>query len=148
MFTCPAIVLDMVSTNTGPCKCQANHPLATAPCQNPMSLPSALRSHAFGLIIAVFSVLTLAACAPEVGDECATSAECGTVGFCDTSSPGGYCTQTPCETNSCPDESVCVPFENDQTYCMRRCSNNGDCRSGYTCRDDIGPVKFCYIQSQ
>lgn len=97
------------------------------------------------LAAALLALALMTGCSPEVGDSCLTATECGTAGICDTSSPDGYCTITPCSPNSCPQEAVCVEFENSETYCMRRCESNGDCRSGYACRDDIGPVKFCYI---
>ncbi len=113
----------------------------------PMTSASLNKSTLRALLMATLMLVTMlaAACSPEVGDECGSSQECGTIGLCDTASPGGYCTQTPCETNSCPIEAVCVEFENEQTYCMKRCSANGDCRSGYICRDDLGPVKFCGV---
>ncbi len=103
--------------------------------------------------------LLLGACAPEIGDDCTTSADCATTdqsrlclsqvteGF-----PGGYCTVFNCQPGSCPSESVCVGFrtslanspECDQTsgrarlqrtYCMRTCNADKDCRSGYACID-------------
>jgi hypothetical protein len=85
-------------------------------------------------------------CDRLIGDACVTGQECATGAICDTAAPGGYCTQTPCFTNGCPDEAVCVEFEDRTTYCMLRCEADGDCRDGYTCRDDVGPAKFCYIQ--
>ena len=87
----------------------------------------------------------LSACSSEVGDACVTAQECPAGAICDTTAPDGYCTISPCEPNSCPQESVCVEFENDLSYCMARCETNEDCREGYTCRTDIGPVKFCYV---
>lgn len=87
----------------------------------------------------------LAACRPEIGDACINDLECGTEQVCDTSVPRGYCTRYDCEPSSCPDEAVCVDFQ-VLTACMERCSSDSDCRGrgGYVCRQDIGPVGFCY----
>lgn len=30
----------------------------------------------------------------------------------------------------------CVPASSEVRYCMRSCSDNGDCRDGYECRDE------------
>ncbi len=112
--------------------------------KQPMTLTATLRSSL--IVMALCLSATLAGCSAQVGDACLTSQECGTAGLCDTSSPDGYCTQTPCSPNGCPDEAVCVEFEGDQTFCMLRCEVDGDCRQGYACRADRGPIKFCYIQ--
>ena len=97
--------------------------------------------------IAFALALTLTVgCSPQIGDACLTSQECGTAGLCDTSSPEGYCTTSPCAPNACPEEAACITFENEQTFCMLRCDSDGDCREGYTCRSDRGPIKFCYTQ--
>jgi hypothetical protein len=87
----------------------------------------------------------LSACTPQIGDACLTSQECNAGQLCDTSSPGGYCTLTPCEDSGCPEEATCVEFEGAQTWCVLRCEADDDCRDGYTCRDDLGPTSFCYI---
>lgn len=91
-------------------------------------------------------LVTAVACSPSIGDSCETSQQCNTGAICDTTAPDGYCTQTPCTANSCPDEAACVEFDNDATYCMLRCESDGDCRDGYTCRTDRGPLAFCYIE--
>ncbi len=100
-----------------------------------------------------------AACTKEIGDGCTTSSECATEDanrICITQLlegfPGGYCTIFNCEPNSCPSESVCIGFRTSlanaeqceggsestrlqRSYCMRTCSSDGDCRSGYACVD-------------
>jgi hypothetical protein len=92
----------------------------------------------------LFSSVTLVGCGAEIGDDCSSSAECGQGRFCDRASRGGYCTVTPCIRNSCPENSVCVEFENEETYCMRVCGSTGDCdRSGYVCDKESGPTGFC-----
>ena len=97
-------------------------------------------------LVLTFCFAFLTACSPQIGDACLTSQECGTSGLCDTSSPDGYCTATPCTSNSCSEEAACITFENDQTFCMLRCESSGDCRTNYVCRSDRGPIKFCYVE--
>jgi hypothetical protein len=93
----------------------------------------------------------LFACNPKIGDDCSTSTDCSSSGTrsCDTKMPGGYCTVFNCEPDSCPGEAACIGFvlsvstllecanpgesRELRTFCMRRCSNDGDCRSGYKC---------------
>jgi hypothetical protein len=65
--------------------------------------------------LALFSTLVLAAaCGKEIGDECSNSLDCGDgtnpALICDTTSPGGYCTEQGCDWNTCPEEAVCVRF--------------------------------------
>lgn len=92
------------------------------------------------------------ACTPKIGDDCLLGADCSSKGdrVCDTSLPGGYCTVLSCNTDSCPDDGVCVLFQssvpgciyNDRatsrtarTYCMAFCEDDSDCRDGYVCLD-------------
>jgi hypothetical protein len=101
----------------------------------------------------------IAACSPEIGDKCAVSTDCSVRGdrLCDTSQPGGYCTQLNCGGNGCADEGSCVLFGSAipgcgfddrsgpfgsrvaRSFCMAKCESNGDCRDGYVCAD---PRKF------
>jgi hypothetical protein len=103
----------------------------------------------------VVSLGLVAGCAPKIGDHCSISTDCSANGdrLCDTTQPGGYCTVFNCEPNGCPDESVCVAFNEkscpdpshglataqavrfQRTFCMATCSSDGDCRGGYTCLD-------------
>lgn len=101
------------------------------------------------IIVAYFGLNM--ACTPEIGDTCRTDRDCAGVEarICDTSTPGGYCTITGCERNDCPNESVCVNF-GEETACMRRCDKKSCSRDdeGFVCRDDIGPVPFCYLPAE
>jgi len=96
------------------------------------------------LFVLVGLTAPVTACSTNVGDECTASVECGPGRSCDKASRGGYCTVSPCSPNSCPNNSVCVRFENDQTFCMALCSAQDDCRDGYDCVEDDGaPVAYC-----
>jgi hypothetical protein len=126
------------------------------------------------------ALLLLAGCGHNIGDSCKTNVDCSPIGdrFCDTSEPGGYCTQENCSVKSCPGDSVCIrffspladepcqtdrpecpqvdercvcdvtdengdcvnksghcaPSASERRWCQKRCSSDGDCRSGYECR--------------
>ena len=112
--------------------------------RRPLSSPALVRLR---LLLALLTLLGASACATEVGDECGSSAECGQGRLCDRSASGGYCTVSPCRVapNTCPDESVCIEFENEETFCMATCKTGLDCREGYLCTDDAGqaPHKYC-----
>jgi len=94
---------------------------------------------------AAFACLCLAsaaACTPELGDDCSNSLNCSSQSSreCDRTQPGGYCTISPCERDTCPEEATCVKFRPSQerlsvTYCMRKCGQDNDCRDdeGYRC---------------
>lgn len=62
-----------------------------------------------------FLVLAMLAvgCGKNIGDPCKTNVDCSLAGdrFCDTGSPGGYCTVEGCDTFTCPtDDAVCIRF--------------------------------------
>ena len=106
----------------------------------------------FGILAAALLVGALG-CSPDIGASCSTSINCSQMGdrACDTTMPGGYCTQFNCEPDTCPTEAACVAFRqypsavsacqdpNDtrmiRTFCMVHCSDNSDCRAGYVCSD-------------
>ena len=113
-------------------------------------------------------MLILAACEPEIGDDCSLSTDCSSTGdrICDTTQPGGYCTIYNCHAGSCPDEAICVAFgtavsaargcydpqdsaRRQRTFCMRKCDSDGDCRSDYDCidmRDEDNPFGAIVIE--
>ncbi|HEY8942611.1 MAG TPA: hypothetical protein VIM73_00060 [Polyangiaceae bacterium] len=118
-----------------------------------MAAQSPLASLRLRLLAAGFAALA-AACAPGIGDECQTSADCSQNGerLCDITQRGGYCTIFNCEPDSCPDDSVCIVFGADvstapgcagqgdlsrynRSFCMASCGSNSDCRGGYVCTD-------------
>ena len=112
------------------------------------SLPAVRSSWRWMLV----ACIALAGCRPEIGDECDVSTDCSNSGdrLCDTTQPGGYCTQFNCEPGTCPDEAICVAFDTEiseaaecanpqgpprlqKTFCLRKCDGDGDCRSEYDC---------------
>ena len=95
------------------------------------------------LLTALSMIAFSVGCKGDIGSECITNAQCQSGQTCDLISVGGYCTITPCTIGDCPDESVCVTFENEDRYCMASCESDDDCREGYRCDDDLGPAPFC-----
>jgi hypothetical protein len=65
-----------------------------------------------GLVALLFSVALSVGCGHNIGDSCTTNVDCDPTGirFCDTASPGGYCTIDGCDVDTCPSGSVCVRF--------------------------------------
>ena len=105
-----------------------------------------LYKHFPKLIAALLGAL-LAGCAPSVGDSCETSTECPSGAICDVTAPGGYCTIDGCDAESCPDGSVCVEFDDENTFCMEYCESDSECRRDYVCRSDVGAAGFCYVSA-
>jgi len=100
----------------------------------------------FALLVAI------SGCTPKIGDKCTLSLDCSTLGdrLCDTTLPGGYCTQFGCQPDGCPTEAACIVFRASldpacgttadgkggrfaQSFCMRTCEETDDCREGYAC---------------
>ncbi|MFK7988165.1 MAG: hypothetical protein AB8I08_19245 [Sandaracinaceae bacterium] len=93
-------------------------------------------------LLTVSLLLLAVGCAPSIGDSCGSSIDCSVNGdrTCDLTRPGGACTIFSCEADNCPDDAVCVRFRPDPSRlafnaCMRRCTQDGDCRfdDGYRC---------------
>ena len=108
-------------------------------------------SSLLGGLLAALALMTTG-CAPEIGDPCTTSLDCSQLGdrLCDTSQPEGYCTVFNCETDGCPEDSICMGFgfeldpactsvedprwsRFERTFCMIGCEDDEDCRPGYDC---------------
>ncbi len=103
--------------------------------------------------------LSLAGCSPKIGDHCRLNTDCGSSGtlVCDTSYPGGYCTQFNCTPDVCQNSAACVelypsvpgcsyddyhsPSRTGRSFCLAQCSSNSDCRTGdgYVCADPRTP---------
>lgn len=84
-------------------------------------------------------------CGIQIGDPCSSNIDCGQNRICDKSQPGGYCTVSPCEEETCPSEAVCIFFSTWDSFCMLKCSQSEDCRKDYVCVDDdiYGEQPFC-----
>ena len=87
-------------------------------------------------------MLSAAACAPKLGDECSRATDCSANGdrVCDEAQPGGYCTIANCEPGTCGDEGLCVRFRPNEPrlssqWCMAKCSDGCD-RDSYACVDN------------
>jgi hypothetical protein len=72
-----------------------------------------------------------------VGAACAGDGDCNG-GLCATDLPGGYCTQTACDTTPCPSGSVCFNIGGGESACFKSCTSPSECRvsEGYTCDAD------------
>ena len=100
-------------------------------------------SHNVSLVLAALALIVCAGCTAQVGDACETDADCGQALRCDRSQPDGYCTVNACAVNGCPEESACIQFQDESTFCMRRCDTTSDCRDGYVCVGNYGDTAFC-----
>jgi hypothetical protein len=137
--------------------------------------------------VALASMMALASmtgCKPKIGDACSNAVDCSALGdrLCDVTQPGGYCTLFNCQPDTCPDDAACVVFRSEldpacekpitpnstlspdgrhgrfaQTFCMKTCKSEKDCREGYQCvrpidraarlldrkRDNAADVQVC-----
>jgi hypothetical protein len=107
------------------------------------ALGGPLSGPAWAWALALSLGLAATACAPAIGDECGSNVDCGSGRICDLSQSGGYCTVSPCVNRTCPDDSVCIEFDNGDSYCMLACGGDGDCRGGYECVKGYGVHPFC-----
>lgn len=96
------------------------------------------RSFILSLLMLLGSVV--AGCQPDIGDSCGSSRDCSPTGErqCDLAQPGGYCTILGCDPDTCPDGTICVewrfvPSRTAETWCMKPCSDDGNCRVAYLC---------------
>jgi hypothetical protein len=103
----------------------------------------------FKFFISLGAVLALcsAGCGEDIGDACTTSSQCESGQLCDTTLPGGYCTVKQCLFTGCPESSLCVSFTDFDSYCMLLCSDDSDCRDGYSCIQETEETHFCGILS-
>jgi hypothetical protein len=105
--------------------------------------PDAARVTLVGLCVGLLA----AGCAPKIGDSCSSPIDCSITGdrLCDRTQPGGYCTVQFCNPDTCPDDAVCVEWRYDpprtaETWCMKRCQRDRDCRSAYRCVGEDDPA--------
>ena len=90
-------------------------------------------------IVLLLAGVVTAGCRQRIGDACGSSADCSVTGErqCDLAQPGGYCTVFSCDPDTCP-EGACVewrfiPSRTAETWCMKTCDNDGNCRAEYSC---------------
>lgn len=90
-------------------------------------------------IALLLAIVALTGCKQHIGDSCGNSTDCSVTGErqCDLAQPGGYCTVFSCDPDTCP-EGVCVewrfiPSRTAETWCMKTCNGDGDCRFEYSC---------------
>ena len=73
----------------------------------------------------------------DVGTPCTVTADCDPAHFCDTSSPGGFCTKgctfEGTTTKECPSGSVCTYTGGTVMVCANTCKTDANCRDQYGC---------------
>ncbi len=78
----------------------------------------------------------------RLGDPCTSPADCeGDICIVDLLFPGfddGYCSQTGCDAadpDACAPDGVCLDFGSSSfpTLCVKTCTSDTDCRTGYAC---------------
>jgi hypothetical protein len=79
-------------------------------------------------------VLTMGACDDDGPKKLGSSCTAGTTceGVCNTALPDGMCVEVCNEYTTPCDKGVCVDF-GDVDYCMPTCTDNSNCRTGYSC---------------
>ncbi|MBL8636012.1 MAG: hypothetical protein JNM40_22485 [Myxococcales bacterium] len=94
-------------------------------------------------------ILLSSGCSRSIGDGCANNTECSALGdrYCDTASPGGYCTVEGCDQLSCPDDALCVRFfslQKGRASCDATRQVRSDCSGGSDCckPGDLGCCKL------
>ena len=102
------------------------------------------RSMKHYLFLPIALAATLCGCFPSIGDKCESSTECPTGAVCDITVADGYCLVQDCAPNECPPNSICVPFDDDATFCLRFCESDKDCRKGHDCLDGPDGLGYCY----
>lgn len=92
------------------------------------------------LSVICLAVLSAFGCTSKIGDGCKSSSDCSVNGerVCDLAQPGGYCTILGCDPDTCPGSSLCVewrfmPSRTAETWCMKACNGDNNCRRDYRC---------------
>ncbi len=103
-------------------------------------------------------------CTVDGCDEKSCPSESACVRFFPRKFPTGSCLNGQgCSVDDiCLPEGICVPRTSERRYCARKCSDNGDCRDEYECREagsngaialvadptTSAPVRFCVASGQ
>lgn len=64
------------------------------------------------------------------GSACDGTVDCQ--GVCNTALPSGMCIEA-CSTEMPCAEGICTPFDETLSFCMPSCTENSECRDGYSC---------------
>lgn len=85
-----------------------------------------------GLLISLILSGTLFA---NVGEPCKSHHDCGIREECVTEFNQGYCVSFDCsQKTACAGDSKCMILEPENiTLCLKTCTTNSDCRTGYRC---------------
>lgn len=85
-----------------------------------------------GLLLGLTLSGTLSA---RIGEPCKSSHDCGTREECVIDFKEGYCASFDCSAkNACAGDSKCMSLEPENiTLCLKACTKNSDCRTGYRC---------------
>lgn len=102
----------------------------------------------YPLAIIVALLVATTGCGTEIGDSCSLSSDCSSQGdrFCDTTSPGGYCTVIGCDYDNCPDDSVCIRFfSTTQTNIACDPTTEDNFADGIATTDTCSPDELCTL---
>ncbi len=102
-------------------------------------------AHLWHVLVAICLMVTTMGCVSIVGDSCTEDADCGTGLVCDASQPDGYCTRSSCKYDGCPDDGLCIAFNEDTSACVKPCLEDEDCRPEYMCVSVFGSHAFCGV---
>ncbi len=100
------------------------------------------------VLAAPFLLFALIACGPTIGDPCTTPTDCGgAVCLNRDFTPGGACSLS-CSLgtdNACPTGSTCVKnaLGPNAAGCMRTCTSQSQCRTGYLCKSANDSASVC-----
>jgi hypothetical protein len=89
-------------------------------------------------VLVTFAFLFCVGCnnPTAVGSPCSVTADCDGAHFCDTSTPGGFCTRGCTfqgKTDECPSGSICTFTGTTALVCAPVCATPSQCRSEYDC---------------
>ena len=76
-----------------------------------------------------------------VGSPCTVTSDCDPAHYCDTSSPGGFCTRGCTfegRKEECPAGSICAHPGGTVLVCAPICTDTSQCRDQYACNTLIG----------
>lgn len=103
--------------------------------------------------LAALAFLFLIACGggTNVGSPCTVNGDCNVGQYCNTATPGGFCTRgctfEGTQLNECPGGSICTNV-GSSLVCAPICTGATGCRDQYECNGTTGSsVKSCRPKS-